>query len=308
MIESILTTLDLSDEFSSELDRLNLEISFKFFSFKTLSQRLAGLNDIKNLITKSEHHTKLMLMDEDESYWLTVKTMTEWFRTNNFIELLYDSKRHPELIKRSSEIATFLAQNDGLTTQDIDIMWDKNMNKHESEVLIIYSNFMSLSQHLSYDLVDHLYQKIKKIHFDHYDTNLLQLINSLTIAGIRVAFVCLPPSFPSCFFSFMLQNSLFLVDTVTKQQQQQQQQTKDIQNFFGVELLWDFILYSENDDLVLDESKIQRLSDMRTQAQSYLEYFIEWEHCQSLRFVLHPFGRKKKKKLTIFMDGILVIL
>ena len=117
---------------------------------------------------------------------MMIRFLVQWIRDNLILENLYRDNLHPELVKRCVEIPIFLAKENEMTTKDIDLIWNAGVDKHEAVTHSIYSLLNSLSPNLNIEHINYLFNLVKSIPLDSYDSHIIQLVRSITFYGFSL--------------------------------------------------------------------------------------------------------------------------
>jgi ubiquitin carboxyl-terminal hydrolase 34 len=177
-----------------QLEQLRLEVDFKFLKCPYLEKRIQGLNDIRDtinaVIAKKEVLRHPMYSPNSLSYdpdpvAIDAQMMISWLKSKGIVEYLYGENLHSELIKRSSDILKFIAVEDEMTKEYIDLLWQASLTKHETICQIVWGTIKSLCFYLPFELMEYLFEKIKQIPVNEYTLNTLSLINELVSASIQ---------------------------------------------------------------------------------------------------------------------------
>ena len=111
--------------------------------------------------------------------------MIDWLHENDIIKKLYVNNVHVEILTRCKEIPRFLAEEEKLTKNDITIIWNAGIDKHESIVHVIYDSIGLISEMLKYDLIQHVFSLMRSIDYKNYDVPLFNLVRRFSISAIN---------------------------------------------------------------------------------------------------------------------------
>ena len=116
---------------------------------------------------------------------ITKEDLIKWITENKILDytLLGDSV-HPELIKRSSDVAVFLCRNQSFQIEYIDKIWTQNHDKHETTQLALYEFFKTVSPYLSFQGIEKLYSHISAIPYSKYNENIVSMIKTFTESAL----------------------------------------------------------------------------------------------------------------------------
>lgn len=139
-------------------DKDGLDLAFRYFLSPTLTMRLGGVGQINHYINifndllNSEH----MLQPE-----LLYEALTNWLLSNQIVQHVFGPNLHVEVIKQSHPILSFLAMENQLSDEHVDIIWAAAQLKHCSKP--VYDVISSLIPHMEPGPVIHLHQLLTKL-------------------------------------------------------------------------------------------------------------------------------------------------
>lgn len=186
--------VDDSDEVygTGDLFSLKLSVALQFLKSRYLEKKITGLTDIKSYLTtqhkfSDDLHPKLLSDDNSDASVEEIgqQNMLQWVQRNKLIDYLFGDNSHPELMKRSKEIIYFLAVEGKLTAKDVDMIWESQVGKHETIRHMIWGLLGELANVLDLEIIDFLFDKLKQINYNEYNSNLLFLVRELTVSGIQ---------------------------------------------------------------------------------------------------------------------------
>ncbi|CAD8065465.1 unnamed protein product [Paramecium primaurelia] len=175
------------DNLNKLVDEIQLQLALTFLKSNFLEKRVKGLCEIKDFIEKFKFETNSQIemmknsMNKDEFIQLIIQ--------NKILDytLLGDSA-HPELMKRSSDVAIFLCKNQVFQNDYVDKIWLNNYNKHETTQLALYEFFKAISPVLQFQGIENLYNHILKIPYTKYNENIVSMIGTFTEAALSQKF------------------------------------------------------------------------------------------------------------------------
>jgi ubiquitin C-terminal hydrolase len=160
-----------------ELWELNLTL--KLVACPLLEKRVKGMNELNEIINR----VKAKPSDYRTTRWLTATSLMGWIETNQLVELLFSEKSHLELIRRASDVMTFISSCNKLTERHLDLIWTAAQVKHESQAKQTYAVLLELLPRLSVSQCDYLFHKMQEVPLLKYDESFLRLIKDFTAAA-----------------------------------------------------------------------------------------------------------------------------
>lgn len=70
--------------------------------------------------------------------WITPEIMRNWILSQRVLDIVLGENTHLEIVKRSSCILKFLAKQNSLPPDSIDLIWKCQLGKHEEMVRVVY--------------------------------------------------------------------------------------------------------------------------------------------------------------------------
>ncbi len=89
---------------------------------------------------------------------------------------------HIEIIKRSDTILKFLAKQQALKNEYLDLMWAASQGKHEAITRTIYDTIIAIAGYFSNESREKLFSKIKKIPLSDYTEITIDLIKRFALS------------------------------------------------------------------------------------------------------------------------------
>ena len=123
---------------------------------------------------------------------LTESYLANWLTENEFIKfLLSPGYLHSELLRRCGKICCFLAEQQRLTTKEIDMLWEiasakSGMGVHESVKDSCYSILEDICGKLYHDLQNYLWHKVKVIPHSSHDERTIAFLRKYTLNTVNV--------------------------------------------------------------------------------------------------------------------------
>ncbi|ELR15597.1 ubiquitin domain containing protein [Acanthamoeba castellanii str. Neff] len=107
-----------------------------------------------------------------------------WLLDNEILKLLF-TNTHVELIRQSLGILNFLVSKNKLAVEDLDMLWEASLGRHESEKRVIFETIVSLGQNLPYKTIDHIFSRIMETPINGYDAETVILVHDFTVIGVK---------------------------------------------------------------------------------------------------------------------------
>jgi hypothetical protein len=85
-------------------------------------------------------------------YW-NFEKLKQWICNKKVLEYLLGDQFHIETVKRSAGIMKFLANQNALTHEHLDLLWKSTFNAHEASIRAIYDVIIELSSEISVDVI-----------------------------------------------------------------------------------------------------------------------------------------------------------
>jgi len=187
-METIKDFLQLSyspEESSKIVETHNMLLMLKFIKSPYLERRLQGISDIRHTIERIEPtqinvtHTLKFYQNPRDS-WLTPSYFAKWLVNNKIFEVIFCENVHPEMIKKSVHLLSFLARKDCLNNELLELLWKCQREKHEDIVRAVMETIKEILNYLKLDQIRLLYQKVKEIPLESYDEKLIHFMKDFT--------------------------------------------------------------------------------------------------------------------------------
>jgi hypothetical protein len=143
--------LSSSEENYELVETMELDLMMKFIKCGLLEKRLRGINEIREFIERVEYVEPAVVVQANPirpTKWLNDERLTNWMTQNNLVTLLLGEYNHVEVIKRCPDIVKFLAKNNALTAQHIDLILESSVGKHDSIIRGIYKLIVDMAASL----------------------------------------------------------------------------------------------------------------------------------------------------------------
>ncbi|EFC38903.1 predicted protein [Naegleria gruberi] len=242
-------SLYYNDEKSLEFyDRLKLQYFYRLLHCHSVERKMLGMNEIRShvdTLIKADQMSKQggsspQLNGSNDSNMssvniskkdLHIRIFIAWSSEKKLLGYLFETDVHRELVRQSLSILKLLAQHKGFSREELDLLWNASVDKHEATERLILSTLAGFVPLLSLNDILYLYSKIEAIpvetiskrdhmvdflsHFTICAVNsfsklkekkknwfALDLLWKLAIGGNRKAFECLSELFKQdCFES-----------------------------------------------------------------------------------------------------------
>ncbi|KAH3765659.1 ubiquitin hydrolase [Pelomyxa schiedti] len=167
--QKILHKCDVEDA-DRFVDILLLEVARIYFKCPFLEKRLLGLSDIKDIIRR--------LSSEDKKHrsWITTQYMISWIKDQHIISTLFGNSKHLELIRRCGYIVRFLAQEQQLTLEEIQEIWNSCLGQHETVISAVYSLLEHIAYFLNEEAIQYIYSQFRAIPYSNYTTQAIHFL------------------------------------------------------------------------------------------------------------------------------------
>lgn len=164
-------------------EQVQLDFAFRLLTSDVLEKRINGMNELQDVINRVRPRQYAGQRDAMPSR-LTPEFMVEWLETNKIIPLALGRGSHEQVVKRSPPILKFLASNNSLTVNHINLLWSNATEKHEELVRIVYDTLADVAQSLSETQLDALYDRIKEKPLAEYQEFDLQFLCTFTTNAV----------------------------------------------------------------------------------------------------------------------------
>ena len=160
-----------------EIENIDLEIILKFLKCPYMEKRLRAINEINDIIERKSKYSGYSSG--------SARSIAEWIVKEQILKQIF-SYSHPEMMKRVSDILTFLYKNDMLSKELLDMFWDSAFGKHDSIVIETHKAILEVSEHLKPDYLNHLYKRIKEVPLSLYDDKFLKLVKDFMLIAFSI--------------------------------------------------------------------------------------------------------------------------
>ena len=89
------------------------------------------------------------------------KKLLDWFKKLNLIDVIFSETTHPEIIKKSKEIFSWMGLPPSqIGKKELDKIWNFQINKLESVQEAVFDVLKNVSQNLPKKSINYLYKKL----------------------------------------------------------------------------------------------------------------------------------------------------
>ncbi|XP_037912392.1 ubiquitin carboxyl-terminal hydrolase puf isoform X3 [Hermetia illucens] len=162
-------------ESSNNFDVEGLALAFKYFNSTTLTMRLAGLAQINAHINLYNEICTTETVGEVE---VVGQKLADWLSENQIISHLFGPNLHVEVIKQSHIVLNFLAVENKITEEHINLIWQSAQLKHCSKP--IYDILPSLVKNLAPRPAMHLYSLLCHLDPKEHTEQSIYIASALT--------------------------------------------------------------------------------------------------------------------------------
>lgn len=149
-------------------DTDGLALAFKYFTSTTLTMRLAGMAQINAHINLFNDICTSETVAEVE---VVGQKLADWLMENRIISHLFGPNLHVELIKQSPIVLRFLAVENQITEEHLNLIWQAAQLKHCSKA--VYDVLPALVKNLSLPPALYMYSLLCRLHpRDHTDQSI----------------------------------------------------------------------------------------------------------------------------------------
>jgi hypothetical protein len=125
-------------------------------------------------------------LDEVEESLKHIHESAAWYAEKQVVEYLFGPGLHAELLKRCDDILWLLGAENLITKTHLDLMWDSQTDKHESDVHLIWRAIGLVGKHLPVELNDYIFAKVNAaLPLSDYTPSYLQMVRDVSIHGIN---------------------------------------------------------------------------------------------------------------------------
>ena len=221
LVDALLSVSLQATDIAEMLECFELRFALKLIRCKYLDKRIAGMNDIREVIdgvTRKEDILRKNRVSKNSTLgyltsalsnvtnepaltqssaaamrlWMSGDYLLNFLTSNALIELVLQPKStHSELIKRLTPILAFVAANNALTEEHIELLWSfTTSEQHESIEHLIYDIIAKLVAHIpatSAHLISLIIKKCSARQLRTFDIHLVDVVDYTTLAALKLA-------------------------------------------------------------------------------------------------------------------------
>lgn len=191
-----------TSETAAITETLDLNLSLKMLSCPYLSQRIAGLSRILDVLDMISNRSirqakpgiamkvfgfNLNLGGDSEmsvsqsaalprTKFLTEPLFATWLASHNSVESLLQQDAHPELLRRLPKLLRFMTRQGILKDKHFELLWECAKGKHETTVRAVYDVVSQLAADMTVEMVTVVYNHIKAIPFGNYTYFVMEFV------------------------------------------------------------------------------------------------------------------------------------
>jgi len=198
-LDTLLNKVWSASRSSQYIEQMALVVALKYFKSRYLDCRVQGLNDLREVIAavrsmndyqkrKDSSWTFSLETPPKRAYrWITTEHLVSWLEEHGILEQCLAGEAHPELLRRTTDLIIFYAQEELLAARHLELLWKASRGVHESVETIVYRIVVEVSPSLTATLLDHLYHLMRQILIKDYDEAYLAILGHITAHGINLA-------------------------------------------------------------------------------------------------------------------------
>ena len=150
-----------------------LQVSKHLLTSKLLDKRVKGINNFHEAILRGT------VCRSDGFLHYRGEELAKWFQKENILSVIITDRPHYEIIKRSGDVFSFLAEHGLLTSADITTLWTSAVDKHESYTRVVYDLLATLADFLPAALLTLVCRHFRSV--NNYSDFLIQSMKKFTL-------------------------------------------------------------------------------------------------------------------------------
>eukprot|EP01083_Nonionella_stella_P190306 704817_1 len=127
-----------------------------------------------------EDHDSNNSNDTYKHKWLSEPRLAQYLTVKGFMNILFERDSHNKILERSQSIIEFLAQEEQINRNDLQMIWKRCQQKHESQTDAYYKIIKTLALSLDEANVRYLLQIITGTPQQEWETDYVHLIYTIT--------------------------------------------------------------------------------------------------------------------------------
>jgi hypothetical protein len=217
MITDVKTLLKLTktdEEIAEFIETINLDTALRLMTSDVLEKKLNGMTKFDEIIksvtmTEAEELAQykrpepaatrifsngVMYISNrpvketpkiSRAKFLTADGIIKWVTDRKVVNTVLNRLQHEQVVKRSSGLLRFLAQQGALEDQHIDLLWAIATGRHEDLVRIVYRVFAELAQDLNETQLGYLFESIQRKPLNEYKEFDLSYVAEFTDNAVK---------------------------------------------------------------------------------------------------------------------------
>eukprot|EP01105_Mastigella_eilhardi_P014361 TRINITY_DN3272_c0_g1_i6.p1 TRINITY_DN3272_c0_g1~~TRINITY_DN3272_c0_g1_i6.p1 ORF type:complete len:2846 (+),score=628.82 TRINITY_DN3272_c0_g1_i6:898-8538(+) len=171
-----------------------LDVADQLLQCPVLEKRLAGLNDIKEVIFNTDRAivsrpagqqtgtgttaTAIAIQPRIGFCFSEPAKLAKWLANKKIVELLFGPSLHVEVARRSVEVLRFMSRHHALSHAHLSFMWEASVDKHETVTFSVYSLLTELARVLTAEDRAFVYERVQRIPLAAYTAQHLDFVTS----------------------------------------------------------------------------------------------------------------------------------
>ena len=113
------------------------------------------------------------------SRWPDKEKLIAWMDDNRIFDMMFGESLHPEVIKKSKDILEFLYFNGRIGEEQINVMWQCAMEKHEVYRVAILKALISLASIVKSKELRFIFEKVRALPASQIDKFMMLLLKTM---------------------------------------------------------------------------------------------------------------------------------
>ncbi|KAL5247027.1 hypothetical protein ACHWQZ_G019033 [Mnemiopsis leidyi] len=138
---------------------LHLDLLLKLIKTSSFNGKMNALNELNRIITPFLFNRR----QNKDSESITSEDLACWLKDQKILNVVFTDYLHlPQYVEKLDKTLKFLIHEDKLTTADIDLIWDAQIDKHEAIVKNIHDLLAKLAWVLNPDSLDAIFIRFQR--------------------------------------------------------------------------------------------------------------------------------------------------
>lgn len=129
---------------------------------------------------------------------MTEETLKDWILNNKVLDIIFGENTHIEIVKRGGSILKFLAKQNALPEDSVELIWRCQQGKHAEMVRVVYSIIQELVPSIDVRYVDNFFVRISQVSnatrtafnettvpASQYDDKFLEFLKEFTLKALE---------------------------------------------------------------------------------------------------------------------------